>query len=666
LAVVKKNGSVLRKLVEWMSEGSPPTLPVLIIDDEADQASINTGGNRPPSEDCDPADEDNAPSVINGLIRQLVRSFHRIAYVAYTATPFANILIDHQAIDREVWEDLYPKDFIVSLPMLPGYVGAERLFGRGILPGDTEETEGIDVVRTVSAQDVSELIPPAGLAASFKPQIPQSLKDAFLDFILAIAARCQRAGKDDAASMLIHTHHRTALQNQMGELVRNHVSALRQWWRYDRESAEPLLRLRWDHEFRPLIASTDISKDLPFDSIREQLDKLFRDPLRVVVLNSSSPDILDYNDDPNMKVVVIGGNRLSRGLTIEGLLVSYYVRAVGTFDTLMQMGRWFGYRESYVDLTRLWTTTDLAERFCDVALAEEELRREIQRYEYEGLTPLNFGPKIRAHPIMLVTALNKMGSAQRISQSYAGRLLQTTAFRLEDRDWLERNLSATRSFLGRLGAAEADRDRLTWVGVDWRLVDDFLAEYSADPRSTFIDLDAMRQYLNAQVALNELTSWRIAVVSRGNAGALGEEDLGILNYPKVKTIARTKLKGRPHSIGALVNPATLDDPVGNGDEEIGLSEEQRADARNDYTLERYPDLGSALRAKRDPREGLLLLYPISKWSRPRSNSTTRQPLFDDPVKEGCTVIGMALALPSSNSAATIEYIVGSVGRGRDL
>jgi hypothetical protein len=662
LAAVKKNATVLKRLVQWMDQGVPPGLPVLVIDDEADQASINTGGNRPPRDEGDPPADEIDPSVINGLIRRLLRSFRRVAYVSYTATPFANVLINHEAIDRVVWEDLYPKDFIVNLPRLPGYVGAERLFGRAGLPGDEgPDIEGVDVVRLVSDPDMASVVPGAGQIDTFEPLLCDSLRDAFLDFILAIAARAQRTGADHPASMLIHTHHRTVIQNRIGDLARGHVSVLRQQWRYDRQAIRPVLRDRWESEFRPLIASTDLTRDVPFETVEPQIDHLFRDPIRVIVLNSSSSDVLDYDADPNLKAVLIGGNRLSRGLTIEGLLVSYYVRRVGAFDTLLQMGRWFGYRESYIDLTRLWTTSELSELFSDVALAEEELRREAERYERERLTPTDFGVRIRAHPVMLVTAENKMGAARRIAQSYSGRLLQTTTFRLEDREWLRRNLEVARTFLQRLGPpAATERGKIIWRGINWRTVDEFLSQYSVDPRSSFMDISSIRQYIAEQVQHDELISWTVAVVGQETT-TLDSEDLGIIQHGPVNTIARTRLKDRPHSVGVLTNPATVNNPPQSGDEEIGLSDDQLQRARVNTNSGRFSDLGSALRSERDRREGLLLLYPISKLSRPRQNSKKRLSLFDDAQRDGCTVIGLALVFPKSESAATIEYIIGSVG-----
>jgi hypothetical protein len=677
LIVSKKNASVLRRLSQWMSESVPPHVPVLIIDDEADQASINTGGNRAPlpdQVDLAPVDLDGdegqgidpdevSPSRINALIRLLLRSFGRVSFVGYTATPFANVLINHEGIDREAFEDLYPRDFIISLPRPAGWVGTERLFGRDPLPGENDEVQAVDVTEFVPESEIGDLVPDGYDVDLFEPRLCESLKTAFLDYILGIAGRMYRSGPNLPASMLIHTSHRTLVQNKMGELVRGHVTQLRQQWRYDRNSIRPLLRARWETRFRPVIASMDAGRDVSFDGIEEQIDRLFRDPLPVLVLNSTSPDVLDYDTDPSLKAVLIGGNRLSRGLTIEGLLVSYYLREAAYYDTLLQMGRWFGFREEYVDLTRLWTTEDLGEWFHDLAFAEEELRREIERYEREKLTPLEFGPRIRAHPAMQITARNKMGAARPVALNFAKALVQTTTFRLENLDWLEHNLEVTRRFLASLGAARSVReDWPVWSNIDWREVDRFLDEYWAAPSAGMMDVKLIREYIHSQVRHNELLNWTICVCTQSSMVA-GAEDLGIASRGPINMISRTRLAKRPYSIGSLVNPATLGGSPGSGDEEIGLTEQQQLEARTEAgDDENSTTLGEALRKRRSQRDGgLLLIYPISRRSQPRRGNQKRIPLFDDPDRHGCTVIGAAMVFPDSSSPAAATWITGSVG-----
>lgn len=203
---------------------------------------------------------------------------------------------------------------------------------------------------------------------------------------------------------------------------------------------------------------------------------------------------------------------------------------------------------------------------------------------------------------------------------------------------------------------------MTWPGVSARAIDSFLAAYRPDPRSSFVSFESLRKYISAQVQRDELTLWRIAIISQAKR-VLDSENLSVQGIDQINTIGRTRLKATPHSIGVLINPATTDGTVGAGDEETGLSEEQIRQARLRLSENEFEDLGVALRAERDKREGLLLIYPISKFSQPRPNSKNRIPLFEDPVKDGITVIGLAVVFPASDSAATIEYVIGSVGEG---
>lgn len=675
LLVVKKNASVLRRLTEWMTKRPPPpSISVLIIDDEADQASINTGGNRPDANmlremfdlrdddiGADPRDE-LSPSIINGLLRQLLHSFRRVAYVAYTATPFANVLIQHDAVDRQVSADLYPKDFIVALSAGNGYVGTAQLFGRDCLADEEEPSDGLNVIVDIPESDVHHLVPTiAAQTPDFEPSVPDSLNQAIVDFILAMAARHERGEGNQPASMLIHTTHRTILQNRLADRVEERCADLRRVWRYggiDHPDAA-LFRDRWNTSFRPLIISMSAERDRTFAQMETHITEVLRDPIVVLKLNSSSGDTLDYETRPDLKAIMIGGNRLSRGLTLEGLVVSYYLRTTLYYDTLLQMGRWFGYRAAFVDLTRLYTTTELAQSFRDLALAEEELRVEIRRYERERLTPLDFGPKIRAHPVMMVTARNKMGAGHQISQSYSGQLLQTVNFKFDEPEWLRRNLDATRQFLSSLGRPHLVAPRYIWSDVDAQAVLDYLNRYQSVHAARF-ELGAIRQYITAQLQRHELTSWKVAVVSKGTGSTKShDDDLGVPGYTKIRTIDRTRLSAFPGSIGILINPAIKTKP-GRGDEEVGLTLTQSQEAAR-QAQEHDAQYGPLLRSMRSVKEGLLLVYPISRESGQgaRSQDSVRRPLFDTP-ENGCTVVGIALVFPASRNPVTIPYIVGSV------
>jgi hypothetical protein len=674
--VVKKWHTVLRKLVDFVKlADAPETLSVLVIDDEADQASINTGGNRQPLEelvdnddpDVDLADETD-PSTTNRLIRDLLGQFRRVAYVAYTATPFANVLIDHRAEDREVYEDLFPKDFILTLFPRPGYVGTERLFGRDSLDGTPEDEEGgLDVIRFLPVQDLPAVTPAGQKAADFVPYVPHSLELAIRDWLLATGGLLARKGEDHPSSMLIHVHQYTQVQNELAPQVKEVVRSLRNDWRYDKDG--PLraeMRARWDEEFRPLSRRIDPEREMAFETIEEHIDRLLKDGVPVLALNSKTTDFLDYEQEPNLKAVLIGGNRLSRGVTLEGLLVSYYVRETPYMDTLMQMGRWFGYRESYVDLTRLWTTETLASWFRDIALREEELRRQVLQAERDHLTPEQVGYRIRSHPAMMVTSQIKMGSGRQENLSYAGRMIQTTRFKLLDSAWLAENLAAARDLLSGLGLPVTEPGgALFWGSVDWQVIESFLRRYRTVQDRTSFDADAAADYIRDQVGkATELITWQVAVATQARTvERLKTEDLHIEGVPTVNTISRTRLRHDLSSIGALTNPAQLVD-YRRGDDEIGLTQESLVQARDEFADGKYEFLRDALLAQRDPRQGLLVIYPISRYSAPRGNTDKRTNLFDKPEEDGETVIGCGLAFPPSESAATVEYISGS-GAGQD-
>lgn len=659
LVVTKKNGKVLERLAEWLDSAPDDVrsdLPVLIIDDEADQASINTGGNRPgEDEEEDDADlADSAPSVINERIRTLIGKFHRAAYIAYTATPFANMLIRHNAVDSQAGLDLYPKDFIIDLPKPPGYFGPEEIFGRPDADSDRER-EGLDVVREIPDDEIDAVRPPRGLPAEyFQPSVPPSLSTAILDFVLAGAARRQRGDGDEPATMLIHTSERTIIQERLTELIQGEVFQLRDEWRYQRElGIRDRLESRWIAEFRPLIRSLHNERDVPFDALIDHVGP-FLEALAIMLINSRTEDELDYERDPDLKVIVVGGNRLSRGLTLEGLLVSYFIRRSTTFDTLMQMGRWFGFREGYEDLTRIYTTAELDSWFSDLARVEYQLRTDIQVYEREGVTPIELGPRILKHPSMLVTSRVKMRDSSEITveQSYAAHLLQTTVFPFDQRQLLAGNIDATRRLVSSLGPPEA-KD-LLWRDVPWRAVLAFLEDYYVDPEERTISLELIRQYITRQVEQGELVNWVVSIRARqAPAEYLGSMDLGLSTGVLANAIERTRLRSRNNSLGVITSP---------GDEELGLSREQL-----DYAEElqaKGAKRGDALRKARPKTEGLLLIYPISRHSghSQQASLRTRQPIFAHPER-GEDIIGVALSFPDSDTALSVSgtYIVGSLG-----
>jgi len=678
ILVVKKNKSRLDRLIAWMRNKVPAHVPVLVVDDEADLASINTRGNRPGfvrpgyEEDIEQTDltrddvdgdftaDELDPSAINKRIRQLLMLFARCSFVAYTATPFANVLIDPDITDVEAGEELFPRDFIISLPKPPGdkYVGTERLFGRDQLPGDAgDDVAGLDVIEIVPDHEVTLLVPPR--RSHEAPTIPPSLQQALRDYVIAAAAWLYRAARDVPCTMLVHTDMRKALQNAIASEIESELATLRQGWKYDQERRlRAELAERWERDFRPRSASVNLAWDTPFAEIEPYVDRLLTDGIAVRRLNSDHLDTADFDEEPTLKAVLVGGNKLSRGVTIEGLLISYYVRLAAYYDTLLQMGRWFGYRGEYVDVTRLYSTQQLVSWFHDLATAEEDLRRQIELYDRYRMTPLQFAPRIRSHPAMLVTAENKMRDAREITQSYDGELVQTLRFPFGDPGLVERmqgNLEYTRQMLSSLGPPNATGNgRPGWrdVGVDFvqELLDNFWVM-----EQTAIHPPTVRSYIHEQTRQGELIRWRVLVSAQRNpTEALGRENLGIEQFGEVGLINRSRLAKDPTSLGVITDP---------DDELFGLTEQDIADADEAFANREYPTRGKAYRSRRDPREGLLILYPISGNSVAGRNARNRVPLFPE-GEDRCTVVGYAVSFPFSTSPATVTYVQGPESRRR--
>lgn len=675
IAVVKKNASVLMRLLQWTDRRPRPVkLPVLIIDDEADNASINTRGNRPPSEFVDigsedadnTLEEDLSPSSINRLIRQLISGFETVSYIAYTATPFANVLIDPEATDTEVADDLYPGDFIISLPTPSSYVGPQRLFGvrHSLDETDWEPIEELDIVRIVPELD-SFLIS--------ETSIPLSLQQALTDFILAAAAKESRLGLG-WATFLIHTTHRISEQNTLGRQITEEITRIRASWRYGEPADRTIFEQRWEDAFRPYLSSDDdthertslrdsqtIESTTSFENIRPSIDRIFRRGIRTVVLNSSSDDELEYRNLQSGTVVVVGGNRLSRGLTLEGLLSSYFVRSSHNYDTLLQMGRWFGYRDAYIDLTRLWTTCTIYSHFRHLALVEEDLRDQISAYDEMGRTPRDFAPLILAHPDLGVTAPNRTGAGREYRLSYAGQLVQSVRFELDDATWLEGNLSATRDFISHLGRPSIPDPRLVdsnphWNEIDWRLVVDYLRHFRSPDEANSFHPDKLAEYISGQAGSHaELTNWWISIRARARfRAALGSVDLAG-GVGSVNAISRTRLMADPKSVGVLTTPAHPSGYHRTGEETIGLTDDQIEEARRSFSDNLYQSYGTALRRQRSPNQGLLCIFPISAHSSPSERSTTRRRL--QPAG-GVPVIGLAVVLPFSTTASSSDYVGG--------
>jgi len=632
LGVVKKNMTVLTRLRDWLRGASETVLaacPILIIDDEADQASVNTTGDA------------EYRSRINGLLLELLASGTKVSYVGYTATPFANIFVD-----PTIEEDLYPSDFIVDLPRPDNYFGTESLFGREPIDSDDHDPaiHGTDMIRSVPMEELPGLRPSSRDGRfDFKPVVEPSLRDALNYFWLATAARRSR-GDDGHSSMLVHTTLYVDAHLKFQKTIEKYRDSVLSDLENDDQVLIEDLELLWERESQAVSLPADNPRWTSFESLRPFLEDSLR-ATAVPVENNQSLARLSYQEEGSTQIVV-GGNVLSRGLTLEGLTVSYFIRTSTAYDTLLQMGRWFGYRVGYEELPRVWMTDELRRYFHDLATVEFEIRSDVARYEHEEITPREFAVRVRTHPKMSITAKSKMSAAREMQVSYSGQRLQTILFNNKDHAWLKRNQLASKWLVGEAadqagGFIENFDSYRVARGVNSTTILQFLSRYEVHPEANDVRTALMSEYIIDQNAEGDLLDWNVVVATQQSDVRSGTFDFGSgVTVPMVERTSLKSHRGEGYvSIGTLL--VKLDYVA-----DLGLSKPKRELAR----LEKV-DL-MALRPRGNV--GSLILYPISKGSRPanESHSKGRREALDA-VDD---VIGIGVVFPNANRAIAKSYV----------
>ncbi len=505
--VVKKNTSVLRRLSDWLlrnnsdMRGNISELPLLMIDDEADHASINTN------------DEDKNPTAINTRIRQILNLFNRKCYLAYTATPFANIFIDPDSQDDMLKDDLFPRDFIISLDPPSNYVGSERIF-------NNEGNSDIDIVRNIT--DIEDILPLKHRKDYTVPELPKSLRQAVCSHIISKAIRILRGQNSRHHSMLIHVSRYKDVQKSVHSLVFQFKQDLENNIRYNyKYSLEQALSNQYIHDLFALWESDFKSSHSDWHSIQQKLLESIAS-MQVLLINGDSDDSLNYKDyRDGMNVIAVGGDRLARGLTLEGLATSYFYRSTSMYDTLMQMGRWFGYRDGFADICRIYLTPMTENYFMHISEAVEELRDELKEMFAVNLTPKDFGLKVRTHPgALLITAKNKMRASDSIIHrtDLSGRLIETYVIDIQPghRSDNFRLFTEMASALQAWQKAETNNeDNYVWSHIRAEKIADFLEKFHNHPHAQMTQKQPVLSYLNK--ASEFFPEWDIVFVNTKNA-----------------------------------------------------------------------------------------------------------------------------------------------------
>ena len=652
IAVIKKNPHVLRRIHGWLAAQSGPdnkirNKSVLIIDDEADNASINI------------SNDPEVNSTINRGITQILSLFGRNAYVGYTATPFANIFIPLND------ENLFPRDFIINIPAPSSYIGPHKIFGFDVAEEDDETLSVLPIVNRI--EDYPDFVPNRHKKDDQVPSsLPDSLKNAIRCFILTCAIRRLRGQKTVHNSMLVHVSRFVRWQDHITELVSIQFHNYRRGIDQNDDQTMELLRQTFEKDLKGYSSYKTVSAKILKSDLKE-LDSQIQvhtweevnvhlhdaaSKIEVKAIHGGSGEALDYYEHKNgLSVIAIGGNKLSRGLTLEGLSVSYYLRASRMYDTLMQMGRWFGYRSGYVDLCRLFTSRELNEWFCHITRASEELRQEFDYMsDVAGATPEQYALKVRTHPgVLQISASNKMRSATNVQISWAGRLVESYEFK-KDITQIQSNLKHTKRFVQSLTQNFKAIDKgFIWENISCGSIVQFFSGIKALDNLKAYDPQNLIRFISKQDENGELTNWRVILMSKSST--VNTTTISINDNSE--EIGHWKRTADDKILDDSVYYLRKSHIISPGDEFLDLTKDQYAKAmdltkskRKKEGVPKYPN-GQIVRNEiRDPKEPLLILYLLDP-----QEGATGMPIGTEPF------VGYAISFPKSDFNAPVTYAI---------
>jgi hypothetical protein len=694
VAVVKKNGSILKNLISWLAvwgDKQPDgkiiirNVPFLLIDDEADNASINVSKEK--------------VSTINGCVRALLSLFEQSGYVGYTATPFANIFIP--ILEQEtvkgldlsinnyefmVGQDLFPKDFIINIPAPTNYIGPAKIFGLPALASSDLDEEPLPLVRLI--YDYLTSIPDKHKNKDPRPtEIPESLKYSIKCFVLATAARRCRGQINVHNSMLVHVTRFVKWQDKIATLVDDELKFYQKQIELKSGNILKELEAIWKKDFVPttvkVIRDAHIYTDpeitrLSWKEVESEIySAIAKMEVRAVHGDKKIEGLTHHNISPldyffseqqgkYLSIIAVGGDKLSRGLTLEGLTVSYYLRASKMYDTLMQMGRWFGYRPGYVDLCRIFTSDELTRWYKHITIASEEMRRDFDYMFLLKKTPKEFGLKVRTHPgVLKITAANKFRYKKIMSLSYSGELEQTYQFKI-DKSKFRKNFDAVIDLISVLGKPLAEplndvnkRQNFVWQSEhNFNAITSFLLKYKIGEE--VIDTNKIVDYIIAQTKKTNLVNWTVALIN--NSTAKPEDEYyfdGISN--KVGLTNRTNISNDPSDYEIAKYNIT-----DHRHELIDLSQIEVSAAKvqteADYLEEgkkEVPEIPSRKRIKwkRKSKNGLLLIYPLNQNCQRIIDDKTNPKTTKIESISDVPIIGIAISFPEIENDEKIEYAV---------
>ena len=606
--VCLKNAARLKKLIDWIhaDRASHNLMKILVIDDEADQASISNTA-------VEYQKEQKERKGINKLIVNLVEDRHykdentngkaqAMNYVMYTATPYANFL------NESTPESLYPKDFIWTLKTSDEYIGPNQIYGSG----NPDNPDGLDIKRVIDEDEVQQI---ADIYSGESSILPHGMKNAICWFICATAVM-RYWGYTKSISMLIHTSQKQVCHEAVAEAVADWINGTRtstlaeDCRRVYEYETKRISKAEWLSQFSDYGVPEDEIRDYPsFDKISSYIDVLIDENIRhikmneegdltyhaglhLVIDNCSKNGIQNDNDhvrlaypDPDSEnypspapaFIIVGGSTLSRGLTIEGLVSTFFLRASCQADTLMQMGRWFGYRRGYELLPRIWMTEDTINKFIFLSQLEIDLRDDLKKYMIAGVRPDEYGPRLLASPKvswLRLTSRNHSRNAVPAEMDFSGAKPQTTIFD-NSVDIQKKNIVIVEEFLSALPGepcVSCNKDSLVWKQVSLKLIMDNLLvnKFAFSKRSrVFNEIEAFCEWMKQVIKDDALDKWNVIVAGKEKVHTGNSDDekrwnirnynIGKVNRSKKKNVDETSI-----DIGVL---RALKDHIADVDED---------------------------------------------------------------------------------------------------
>ena len=610
IGVFLKNNDVLNNLKRFLNTINvlhQDKIRALIIDDEADQATPNAGVNR------------NTVTAINNGIKSLINVDNNRSciiqgnscYLGFTATPFANLL-------NEAGENtLYPKDFIYFLKSSTRYFGPRQLFGNIEEVEDEETISPLNIIRYLNDEDINGTVPIRG--RNYNPRITNGLSNSIKWFLLSAAMR-RVENQNSWTTMLIHTSSNTKPHEKLFSIIKDYILELEldwennqnEWYNYWLEEKNKNKIEDFSNSF-PNYGTPEPQNYPEWFEICQKINSVFED-VKVKIDNSlyQGSDRLSYLDDAPLSdriQIAIGGNTLSRGLTLEGLVSSYFARSTSSYDALLQMGRWFGFRQGYELLPRIWTTVNLANAFQELVIIENNLRNAMDIYLH-GHSPANKAPIITRMPSMALTRKSVIGNVSEVNADYSGSAPQTIIFNNE-LNWLRHNYEKTIELIEHINQnnIEVDRNKLIYRKVTLNIIKKYLSEIHLWQNTNTFNKRHMIDFINNNQ--DKYSEWTVVVYGGNSENYFHNTNLKMNNRSRVFNAGEDIHNSDIYP--TLINVKSLRSTTDLVCDVLNYTPAQGA---KEYELWDYRKINNL-----DP---VLIIYPIDKNSTYRGNRNSNR------------------------------------------